>query len=161
MRSLACSGYAVAWGCNPESQQRRGQLHGYAVAPVSIHMHAGACVWARACGCACWCNRVTVQLARRAAGVTVTRARNRDTSSLFHEKEKGHGMDHQPDRARWVVMCRRCRFPGALPLAGAQVSAGLPPRVGTPTAPARGGNSAPARELVAGLFHWLKNKHKG
>lgn len=97
--------YAVTRGCNSETQQRRGELCGYAVTRTpytcaGVRRQAGACV----CVCvhvpACGCNRVTVQLARRAAGFTVTRARNRVTHSLLFQKKKGNRMgqplDQQP-----------------------------------------------------------------
>jgi len=100
--------YAVTRGCNSQTQQRRGKLGGYAVtrSPYTcacVRMQAGACV----CVCvhvpACGCNRVTVQLARRAAGFVVTRAPNRVTHSLSIQKKKGNRMGHplsqQPEGA--------------------------------------------------------------
>lgn len=98
-------GYAVTRGCNSQTQQRREKLRGYAVTRSPIHMcaHVGVCACAclRTCVRACGCNRVTVQLARRAEGVRVTRARNRVTPPLFLFKKKkeegiGHSLDQQP-----------------------------------------------------------------
>lgn len=101
--------YAVTRGCNSETQQRRGKLGGYAVTRylytcACVRRQAGACV----CVCvhvpACGCNRVTVQLARRAAGFVVTRARNRVTHSLLLQKKKGNRMgqplSQQPEGAQ-------------------------------------------------------------
>lgn len=101
--------YAVTRGCNSQTQQRRGKLGGYAVTRslhtcACVRMQAGACV----CVCvhvpACGCNRVTVQLARRAAGFVVTRARNRVTHSLSIQKKKGNRMgqplSQQPEGAQ-------------------------------------------------------------
>lgn len=101
--------YAVTRGCNSQTQQRRGKLGGYA---VTRSLHTCACVrrQAGACVCVCvhvpafGCNRVTVQLARRAAGFTVTRAPNRVTHSLSIQKKKGNRMGHplsqQPEGAQ-------------------------------------------------------------
>lgn len=82
--------YAVTRGCNSQTQQRRGKLRGYAVTRTPIHVcvRGCACACAHACGCVSGCNRVTVQLARPAAGFTVTRARNRVTHSLSLERKK-------------------------------------------------------------------------
>jgi len=88
---MTAPSYAVTRGCNQKTQQRRGELRGYAVTRTPIHVRVCVCRQAGACVCvcvcmhvpACGCNRVTVQLARRAAGFTVTRARNRVTPLLF------------------------------------------------------------------------------
>lgn len=95
--------YAVTRGCNPQTQQRRGELRGYAVTRTPytcacVRVQAGACACAHACVCASGCNHVTVQLARRAAGFTVTRARNRVTHPSLSQKKKGNRMGHPLDQ---------------------------------------------------------------
>lgn len=99
-------GYAVTRGCNSETQQRRGELRGYAVTRphytcACVRGRAGACVCVHVHVPACGCNRVTVQLARRAAGSVVTRARNRVTRFSLFQKKKGNRMgdplDQQPN----------------------------------------------------------------
>jgi hypothetical protein len=88
------AGSAVTRARNSETQQRRGKLRGSVVTRypyTCARMCARPLACVHTCGCATSRNHGTTQLARRAAGFVVTRARNRVTPLSFFEREKESG----------------------------------------------------------------------